>query len=568
MTSIITFFLSVWVYISTENTSFSQFKQHIYQLFPVWFWILLYVVLSVNLGDFENILFIILSFFGILFYIFFAPYLNNIIKNNIKQSVFYTYFYNISVLFLISFILGGVLFGLWSIWIWTVFALFDLWDIIWYNIYQDWAILALSVFTPLFALTQVPNKKSTQENHFNENAFFSFLVKYIAIPFIYVYFIILYAYTIKVLANFWDWPKWEVSWMVIGFSIFGYIIYIFSYIFEDKNKFIKVFRKAFPFVVIPQIFMLFYAIYLRISQYDITVNRYLVVVFGIWLLLISLYYVFSRKKYLSTIPFLLTVFTLVISIWPWSVHSLPESRQSQRLELFLIEANILQNGKIIPLTNYDDISKELSKEIYWWINYLCDFDNCNFIKELFPIIYKEIDEQYKKYNDRPEIYIGSREPELNRWEIVSEITKKIKVKNYHSDNRFQSKTIWLSINWSETLFPINIWEYSKILELSNNSYGKNSHHYSKINFKNKTIEIIENWLTIESFSISQILENLYSKYKSLWTTDLSKEDLIFEVISNNKTYKVLFSQISIDNPDFDWTEEFPYYYARGYILIK
>ena len=31
-------------------------------------------------------------------------------------------------------------------------------------------------------------------------------------------------------------------------------------------------REAFPEVVIPQIFMLFYAIYLRINQYDITIN--------------------------------------------------------------------------------------------------------------------------------------------------------------------------------------------------------------------------------------------------------------------------------------------------------
>ncbi|MBT3727397.1 DUF4153 domain-containing protein [bacterium] len=67
--------------------------------------------------------------------------------------------------------------------------------------------------------------------------------------------------------------------MVIGFSIFGYIIYIFSYAFDLKNKFIKTFRKVFPYVVIPQIFMLFYAIYLRINQYDLTINRYFVVVF-------------------------------------------------------------------------------------------------------------------------------------------------------------------------------------------------------------------------------------------------------------------------------------------------
>jgi hypothetical protein len=102
--------------------------------------------------------------------------------------------------------------------------------------------------------------------------------------------------------------------MVIGFSIFGYIIYILSYAFEEKNKFIKKFRKIFPYAVVPQIFMLFYAIYIRINQYDITINRYFVVTFGIMLLMISLYYIFNKSKKLIIIPLVLSFFTLFISV--------------------------------------------------------------------------------------------------------------------------------------------------------------------------------------------------------------------------------------------------------------
>ncbi|MDR0772292.1 MAG: DUF4153 domain-containing protein, partial [Candidatus Peribacteria bacterium] len=65
---------------------------------------------------------------------------------------------------------------------------------------------------------------------------------------------------------------------------------------------------------IPQIFMLFYAMYLRINQYDLTINRYFVVVFGIWLLFISLYFVFSKRKNLIVIPAVLTTFTVLISV--------------------------------------------------------------------------------------------------------------------------------------------------------------------------------------------------------------------------------------------------------------
>ncbi len=191
-----------------------------------------------------------------------------------------------------------MLFALGAIGISTVFELFDISWVYADEIYGDWAIFSLSFFTPLFSLMQIPERKNFKNDYFNENAFFSFLVKYIALPFIGVYFIILYAYTFKVLLNFQDWPKGEVTWMVIGFSLFGYIAYIFSYIFEQSNKNILFFRKYFPYAVIPQVGMLFYAIYLRIAQYDITMNRYFVVVFGLWLLSISLYFIISKRKYL------------------------------------------------------------------------------------------------------------------------------------------------------------------------------------------------------------------------------------------------------------------------------
>lgn len=595
ITLIVTFFFSIWVYLWTESSNYPKLKKTLFQLIPLGFWVLLYSVFSSDFNDFENFLFIIISFFWIIFYLFFAPYLKNILNNNTKQTVFYTYFYNISVLFLISFILWWVLYGLWAIWIATVFQLFDIREFVSYDIYWDWAILALAFFTPLFALTKIPSKKSFNENYFNENVFFSFLIKYIAIPFIYIYFIILYAYTIKVLSNFGDWPKGEVSWMVIWFSIFGYITYIFSYIFEEKNKAIKIFRKFFPFAVIPQIFMLFYAIYLRIVQYDITVNRYLVVVFGTWLLIISLYYVFSKKKFLPIIPFLLTVFTIIISVWPWSVHNLPESRQLDRLENNLIEANILKKWVIIPLNSYNDIEQELSKNIYSGIDYLCDFDNCNTIKEFFPIIYKEIENKdkleweknkkeditrYKKaiieYAESDKERVKNNEEILkkklaekydwvNRWKIVTEITNKIKVEQYYNNN--ERRTIYINSNKSYWIFPIDVEWYSKILKLESNNY--NNYDSWKINILSKNIEITLNWKVIETINIEKILEKITKKHTDSWVEKFSKEDLTFEVNWKNKAYKIIFESLNLPNPEYKWKEaDNWYYYAGWYLLVK
>ncbi|MFK7780120.1 MAG: DUF4153 domain-containing protein [Candidatus Gracilibacteria bacterium] len=580
----IIFFFSIGVYLSGENNNFSRLKRNLFQIIPISFGILLFSVFSNNFNDFENILFILLSSAGILFYLFFAPYIKNIFSNNVKQNIFYTYFYNISVLFLMSFILGGILFALGAIGITAVFELFDIRDLFTDDIYGDWAILSLSFITPIFALIQFPSKETFNKNYFNENTFFSFLIKYIAIPFIYIYFIILYAYSIKVLSNFGDWPKGEVSWLVIGFSVFGYIAYIFSFIFEAKNKFIAVFRKTFPYVVIPQIFMLFYAIYLRINQYNITVNRYFVVVFGLWLLTISLYYIFSRKKSLAIIPFLLTIFTIIISIGPWSVHELPESRQLDRLKDNLIKAGILQDNIITPLKDYDDIDKILSRDIYSGIDYLCDFENCNSVKKLFPKIYSEIHKKNKEeFEERKKENLEAnknnteaikriendnyREP--NNWLIVSEITKKIKVMNYYGIfDDTKNQDIYFYKDREMDFFPMDISGYNKILRISSNSNNGYGSNYARINIQKEIIEIILNGEVIETINIQQIINELNKKDITISDNYLSKNDLTFEITSNNKTYKLLFESISIKNPKYTGTYNVNYSSSNGYLLIK
>ena len=61
----------------------------------------------------------------------------------------------------------------------AVIELFDLQDLKVDDIIQNWAIISLCFTTPIFALTQVPEKSSFNKDNFTENAFFSFLIKYV-----------------------------------------------------------------------------------------------------------------------------------------------------------------------------------------------------------------------------------------------------------------------------------------------------------------------------------------------------------------------------------------------------
>ena len=592
--SVIAFFLSTWSYIYTEEQKFSWIKKQVLQFFPIVFWILFYFWFSVDLEDIENAVFFLLTLCWVFSLLFYAPYIR---KFQEKNGIFYSYFYRISVMLLISFIFGWILFALWAIWITAVDQLFDInFD---GEIYWDWAILSMWFIAPLFALSHIPESSSFNKNTFNENMFFSFLVKYIAIPFISMYFLILYAYTAKVLLNFQDWPKGEVTWMVIWFSIFGYLAYIFSYVFQKKIAFIALFRKIFPYVVIPQIAMLFYAIYLRINQYDITINRYFVVVFGLWLLIISCYYIFSKKKKIVFIPAILTLFTIIISIWPWWIYSLPESRQFDRLENNLKKAWIIKiqeemynytiAQEIVPLQDYSDISQDLSINIYSWIDYLCDFDNCNSIKELFPKIYIEVlEEDEKQWEDNRQDDIKrmeamtrftqystiednarrveERKTEVyswpNKWTIVSKITEKIKVKNYFPDYKNDiPPTLFFWVKWTNnTLYPIQFEGYDFMTSIiSKNSWELQDweldYMYWEVdteiqNFSLKIWKKILETVSLKDMHDKLIILNKEKQQDQSYNWIYSKDELTFVIEWEKYSYKMLLQSINIDNPEY------------------
>ncbi|NDK09791.1 DUF4153 domain-containing protein [Candidatus Gracilibacteria bacterium] len=592
-TGIITFFLSVGatLFVESQDTKYNH-GDIISQVGVLIFGALFYYFLSADLESMNNIIFFVLTLFGVTSFLFFAPYINNIIENSQIQEEYYIYFYSVSVVFFISFIVGGALALLGNGAILAVDTLFDINNSGYSDTYGYWTVLSLVFFTPLFGLTQLPTRDQFYDNNFNENVFFTFLVRFIAIPFIYVYFIILYAYSIKVLLNFGDWPKGEISWMVILFSIFGYITYIFSYFFEFNNKqtnysFILTFRRLFPFVVIPQLAMLFYAIGLRIGQYDLTINRYFVFVFGIWLLVISLYYIISRKKSLVFIPAILTLFIVIISLGPWSVYDLPLTRQISRLENNLRDARILTDSiegrRITPLENYADIDENLSKQIYDGIEYTCNFDNCAKIKKLFPEITQKLDaKDFKDYteNNGNYEYYGSKDfinnggekpryPGVSNWEYISKITDSIKVKSYITGIVDTNTLINIYRNDYTDIFPIDVRGYESIVNLGFPNTSKNN---ISIDIYSESLIISQNGGEEESIDISSIFSSLRELQLNTSNGGIDGDKLSFEIQGKTKTFKLLIGSANIpyEKGAINNTTQRDRLYGNidGYILIK
>lgn len=626
ITLVISFFFSVALYLYAESKRLEMSRKHYYQLVTFLFGFLFYYFFEEELfqsGQAETVVYIILTILGVVSFLFVSKYIQKFLIEIGSQNEFYVSSYTLIVKILMSAIVGVVTMLLGFIAITSVFTLFDIEFLEDDNWYGYWAVFSLVIFAPYFFLANVPRVELAEIGSIEEvsaNKFYSFLINYVGLPAISIYFIILYAYTIKVLINFTEWPHGEVAWMVILFSFFGYLVYFASFAFRERFKTAKIFRKILPVAVLLQTPMLFYAIGLRINQYDITINRYLVLVFGLWLLFLSVYYISSKKKDLSMSFYSLLVVVILMSIGPWSVYVVPEWRQFNVLEKNLTESGILQGAKIVPLKSYRDIDAKLSGQIYGEIQYLCNFHGCKTLDKLF---FKEIEEIKKKEkeefeenkikrlkdarNRNSEEQIRRVEDDeydgISNWKLVKELSELIKVERYDSfyNNREEPEYLRFENDRRYDYFDTNIdiGGFDKMVRLSPSDDRRILNdiemglYFVTINTDDSKLRLVLGKEVLEDIDIGEsIISKILNSEESAEEPEkrdpsiramLSNKDMTFDIGGKKFDMRVMIKTISIKNPD--WSEEdnvidgaenerlrmpisFSSSLAEGYVLLR
>lgn len=171
--------------------------------------------------------------------------------------------------------------------------------------------------------------------------------QYILIPLVVIYVIILYLYTGKVIVE-WSWPEGLVAYLVLTFSVAGIFALLLLHPIQEKveNRWIKTFSRSYFLFLVPLVILLLLAIWRRIWEYSFTVNRYFVLVLGLWLAGIVIYFIASRAKNIKVIPASLAVLAILISFGPWGAFSVSERSQANRLEQYLQQHDILRDGLV------------------------------------------------------------------------------------------------------------------------------------------------------------------------------------------------------------------------------
>lgn len=207
-------------------------------------------------------------------------------------------------------------------------------------------ILSFGIFNTWYFLADVPENFEEEIKADKYPKGLKIFTQFILIPLLLIYLTILYFYGGKIIL-LWDWPEGIVSYMIIAISVLGIFTNLLLFPIQDQKEtgWIKTFYKAFYFLLLPLVVLLFLAIGIRIGDYGLTVNRYIITLMGIWLSFISIYFILGFKN-IKTIPISLCIAMILSSFGPWGMFSMSERNQLDRLESLLTKAEILQENKI------------------------------------------------------------------------------------------------------------------------------------------------------------------------------------------------------------------------------
>lgn len=292
---------------------------------------------------------------------------------------------------------------------------------------------------------------------------------YIFLPLTILYFLILFAYVIKI-AITGIWPKEIVVYMGTGYFAFAILCYYFIY--PEESSF---FDKLKNCILISFFFvggLMSYAIGVRINQYGLTMRRGIIVLIVICILLYPLLGLLFKNHRLSLLMYTI-VWVFGVGIFgPVTIDQLALSSQLSRLNHLLAEENIqtpLGSWALSWLTgeSVDQISEKIS---YIADNYLSvgmnqileEKDICkeDFLRRCSPYVkvYLGIDPNDIQYDfdrtpSRASEYLSfvSRDAIWKSWLNIKEYSKIYDVSKSPFEIEYAGKTI--TINSRELIFP-------------------------------------------------------------------------------------------------------------------
>jgi hypothetical protein len=432
----------------------------------------------------------------------------------------------------------------------------------------------VGVFNTWFFLAGVPlefKQEFTSEDYPKGIRVFT---QFVLIPLLLIYLLILYVYGGKIILT-WDWPRGIVSYMIIAISVLG--IFTNLLLFPDQelkeSGWIKLFYKAFYVLLFPLIILLFLAIGIRIEDYGLTVNRYIIALLGIWLSFIAIYFTFGKKD-IKVIPISLAIFMIFSSFGPWGMFSLSKLIQVNRLIMVLEENGLLVDGKILQQTQWQvtekgaikaekeaqkiNLDKNSLKEVNSIIQYLSDYHGLQDLEPWF-------DQDLKSMMVTSAINSKSKNPSMDWDELVIETMGLEFVSSYALDELDGSVK---DLNFQAFGdFSYSISGFKQLLKFETDRYKKgiegDENYRVRLDLENESFLLIQDREKEIPIDLKDFINELQLTHRDYYNT-VDWDDLRFEFVSEELEFILFFETINARVAD----DELTLVSIKGFILVR
>ncbi|HMG16681.1 MAG TPA: DUF4153 domain-containing protein, partial [Saprospiraceae bacterium] len=294
------------------------------------------------------------------------------------------------------------------------------------------------------------------------------------------------------------------------------------------------FKKWFFYILAPLVILLHIAILKRIDDYGITPERYFVLLTGIWLSILSGYFIISSKDNIKWIPTSLIVFLLIGTISPIDAFRVSAHSQMNKLMLFLKEKKAIKENKIAP-----DPKNFKYEEVYKLTSMIELLEELKSIDKVNDMLIKPVSKTEVNGITTKNIikHLGL--------ENVNDVSSN-QYLNYNSDASQR-----IELEGYKLLLPVNIYK------------GGIYDNGVQLNKTNDTLLFKENTKVMDMVSLKLLIKNLESKYGK-HKENLKPEECSFILDSRLYKIKLIITQLSVEkiNEDNEISS------LTGYILLN
>ena len=290
----------------------------------------------------------------------FVPYFNKKISN----QEFLTYNREFFTIYVFSALLSLIAFSALSL---ALLAIDNLFEVsIPGKTYGHLATLLGGIAWTFLFLSRFP--KDYNDNHIQSYPAFRIIIQFIGIPVIVVYAVILLFYALKNVFGSSSHEEW-VLWLILWFYILSFLIFCLNYSIKDdvEYKWSSWFCKWYLIGAIPISAFNLIGSWKTIDQNGVTELSFIIATFSLFLLLVSIYLLFSKNKDFRLVPGFLFVLTAVSVFGPLNMCSSSIRSQTDKLQTTLNTHGMLVQGALVPGTN---LSARVNNDIFGSIHFL------------------------------------------------------------------------------------------------------------------------------------------------------------------------------------------------------